>query len=64
METKIIDLADFIDAAVALADSVEKDISNGEKFTSETVLALSKFVTIAEPVLTAMVEVHDKTSLQ
>lgn len=65
METKVVDLTDFIDHAVALAESIEQDIRNGDKITSETVLCLSKFVAISEPVLTAMVAaLPDRNSMQ
>lgn len=59
------DLTDFIDAAVALAESIEDDIRKGEKYSSESVLKLSKFVAVAQPALIAMAAViKDKTQLQ
>jgi len=65
METRVVDLTDFIDLAIALAESIEQDIRSGDKISSETVLCLSRFVTISEPVLTAMVAaLPDKNSMQ
>ena len=61
----VIDLTDFIDHAVALAESLEEDIKKGDKYTSETVLRLSRFVTVAEPIMAAMAAaIPDKNTLQ
>lgn len=64
-KARVVDLTDFIDHAIALADSLEEDIKRGDKYTTETVLRLSKFVTVAEPVMTAMAAaIPDKNTLQ
>lgn len=61
----VVDMTDFIDAAVALMEHVEADIKAGETYSHGTVLALSKFVTISVPVLTAMAAFNkDKDTLQ
>lgn len=61
----VVDMTDFIDAAVALMENVEADIKAGEKYSSGTVLALSNFVAVSVPVLTAMSAFNkDKDTLQ
>lgn len=56
MQIKVGDFTVFIDDAMALAESIEADITSGEKISNETVLRLSRFITTAEPVLNAMLE--------
>jgi hypothetical protein len=61
----VVDMTDFIDHAIALAEAVEADIKHGETYSTGTVLALSKFVAISMPVLTAMAAFNkDKDTLQ
>ncbi len=38
-------LVAYVDAACTLADACASDIKKGKKYTNETVLALSKFIT-------------------
>lgn len=38
-------LVAYVDAACSLADAMALDIKKGKKYTNETVLALSKFIT-------------------
>lgn len=66
-EMKVMDLTDFIDKAIILSEEVEKDIVNGQQISSETVVALSKFIAAAQPVLAemALAEIKvDKRNLQ
>lgn len=37
-------LVSYVDAACTLADACAADIKKGKKYTNETVLALSKFI--------------------
>ena len=50
IDNAYIELAKYVNATADLAESVERDIRNGNKISSDTVLALSKLIAAAKRV--------------
>ena len=55
---EFIKLLRFVNASADLAEGVERDIKNGKKISSDTVLRLSKYVSAAKSVANLLDQVE------